>query len=281
MGTDTQTQPAAETTDDFTPVVFHSGASNYTIVRKPERRRQLGESNEFEAVAGQRYEFVDGVYAAKTQDDVDWLRAQSDSYGTFYWEPESANAPRVADSSGLQAEIMKAALAGDRDTISDILIAERSGESRPAVLVACETALIQMGQELPAKPDSPLHEAQRVRMGPTAGVTPGVSPDPVPGTPTVDPSTLTETPVASSTPPPEQPQASETMPGAQGPTGNEGDSTAQATAEAPPEVQTPPSVVETPPAEAAPGDAGTTPDPANGDQGAPGAPAPADGGGQA
>jgi hypothetical protein len=250
MESSTITPAATET--DFKPVVFASGASNYSVTRTPPRRHQIGETNEFETTPARRYEFVNGTYVAKTQDDVDWLRGY-ESFGTYYWEPESANAPRAADSSGLQAEIIKAALAGDRDTIADVLVAERSGESRPAVLVACEAALTQMGQALPPKPDTPFHELDRVRMGPTAGVTPGVSPDPVAGSPTVDPATLQPETPAVTTAPANQPAASVTTPGAEGPEANAPQSSGAEGAE-----PAPSPTVETP------GD----------DQGAPGAPAP-------
>lgn len=257
MDSATLTPPAATETDNFTPVIFHSGSSNLTVVREVSRRRPIGEGNEFDVTPGRRYEFVDGTYVARTQDDADWLR-NYESFGQLYYEPESDSAPRAADSSGLQVEIIKAALGGDRDTISDILVAERSGESRPAVLTACEAALIQMGGgDLPAKPDTPLHEVQRVRVGPTAGVTPGVSPDPVAGSPTVDPSTLQPQDVAPQTAPPAQPAASVTTPAAPGPTGNEPASPGAEGAE------------EAPPVESASAPA---------DQGAPGAPATPEGG---
>jgi hypothetical protein len=248
--------PAAQGTD-FTPVVFRSGASNYSVTREVSRRRQLGERDEFEITPGRRYEFVDGVYVAKTADDAEWLR-NYESFGTYYWEPESDNAPRAADSAGLQALIMKAALAGDRDTIADVLVAERSAESRPAVISACETALVQMGAEGPAKPPAPLHEVQRLRVGAAEGETPGESPDPI--TQTVTPGT--DQPVTAAAPAAEPAlpagqspaQGSQTVPDASGTAG--GASAGQETAAPSPE----------PPA-AEP----------SGDQGAPGAPAASEG----
>ena len=85
------------------------------------------------------------------------------------------------------------------------------------VIAACVAALNSGGVEQPAKPDTPLHELQRVRMGPTAGTTPGVSPDPVPGTPVVDPTTLTP-PVDSEPAAPVAPvAAAETVPASETP----------------------------------------------------------------
>jgi hypothetical protein len=258
MESSTTTSAAQETS--FTPVIFRSGASNYSVTREVSRRRQLGERDEFEITPGRRYEFVDGVYVAKTADDAEWLR-NYESFGTYYWEPESDNAPRAADSAGLQALIMKAALAGDRDTISDVLVAERSAESRPAVISACETALGEMGQQSPARPPAPLHEVERLRVGPAAGVTPGESPDPV--TQTVDPTTGEPVSAASVGEEPALPagqapaEGSQTVPDAAGIGG--GASAGQETAA---EAPAPPEAPEAP---------------AEGDQGAPGAPAASEG----
>lgn len=192
-------------------VTFSSKASNLRIVRDPARRKQLGESGEYEVIPGKSYQFYDGVLGpgGLTPDDIDWLRGYQ-SYGKLYFEPETA--PVVENSAGLQRVIMEKALAGDFGAIADILVAERTALSRPEVIAACEAAINAGGGELPAKPETPLHELQRVRVGPTAGVTPGVSPDPVPGTPLVDPSTL-QVPVDSEPAAPvNPPPAGETIP---------------------------------------------------------------------
>ena len=181
---------AAET--EVTPVTFHSEASNYRVVMVPQRRRQIGESNESEIVGGRDIQFYDGVYVARTQEEIDWLRDYK-SNGEYYWEVGSAE-DRPGNSADLQAEIMRRALDGDFGFIADVLVAERAAQSRPEVLSACTAALSAAGEQAPPPPATPLHEQQRVRVGPTAGITPGVSPDPVPGSPQVDPSTLTAPP---------------------------------------------------------------------------------------
>lgn len=168
-------------------VLFTSTADNYRVVKSPARRKPLGESGEYEVVKGKSFQFFDGELRVTDPDDIAWLR-EYPSYGMYYFEPEIAPVPE--SSAGIQRVIMEKALAGDFDSIADILVAERTALSRPDVLASCEAAINAGGKELPAKPDVPLHEQQRVRMGPAAGITPGVSPDPVPGTPMVDPSTL-------------------------------------------------------------------------------------------
>lgn len=185
----------APTETSVSPVTFHSEASNYRVVIKPARRRQIGESNESEIIPGKDIQFYDGVFVAHTQEEIDFLRGYG-SYGEYYWEVGSAE-DRPENSAATQKLIIEKAMAGDLDSVADILVAERSALSRPEVIAACEAALSAGGGELPAKPDTPLHELQRVRMGPAAGTTPGVSPDPVPETPLVDPSTLTPPPVGS------------------------------------------------------------------------------------
>jgi hypothetical protein len=217
-------------------VVFQSEASNYRIVMEPMRRKQIGEGSEVEVVGGRAIQFYDGVHKTTDPEEIAFLR-ESDSNGQYFWEI-GTDADRPTDASGLIKEIIHKGREGDYDRIAEILVAERSGTSRPDVLAACAAVLEDAKQELPPKPEVPLHELQRVRMGPTAGVTPGVSPDPVPGTPEVDPSTLQPPvgaapavpeeapavppaqvpaiePSATATPEPETPSA--TMPSAQGP----------------------------------------------------------------
>lgn len=198
---ESSTATAPETTDQtVSPVTFHAEASNYRVVVEPQRNQRVGETNQTEVVGGKDIQFYDGVFVATTQEEIDFLR-DYESNGTYYWEVGSPE-DKPDDSAGLQRLIIEKALAGDQDAIADILVAERTSQSRPAVIAACEGALNSMGGELPQKPDTPLHELQRVRMGPTAGITPGVSPDPVPGTPAVNPSTLgvPDAPLASPEP---------------------------------------------------------------------------------
>jgi hypothetical protein len=189
-------------------VTFHSEASNLRVVKKNARRRPIGEAGDFENVPGEDFQFIDGTLTVTDQADIDWLR-NYESFGNLYYEP-GATPPGVESSVALQTVIMEKALAGAFDEIASILVAERSALSRPDVIASCEAAINAGGAQLPAVPDVPLHELHRVRMGPTAGETPGVSPAPVPGTPMVDPSTL-ETPGAAAAPAPPVP-AADTVP---------------------------------------------------------------------
>lgn len=211
---DTNTQAAEATTEQVT---FTSRASNLCVVRSPARRRPIAETGEFEVTKGVRYQFFDGVLGPGelTDDDIAWLRS-SDAYGKLFFEPETAPAPE--NSAGLQTVIMEKALSGDFSGIADILVAERTALSRPEVIAACEAAINAGGAQLPAKPDTPLHEVARVRVGPAAGETPGVSSAPVDGEPLVDPSTLSPPPPGSevSAPAPAAP-ASETVPASEVP----------------------------------------------------------------
>ncbi len=211
-------------------VVFQSEASNYRVVREPQRRVQIAETNEFEVRPGKTFEFYDGVLRVTDPDDIEWLR-NYESYGQYFWEIGSEE-DRSVSAAELQKEIMECALAGNFDRVADILVAERTAESRPGIIAACVAALEAGDEEPPTLPDTPLHEQQRVRIGPTAGITPGVSPDPVVGSPQVDPSTLEEVPGTAGAPalegsavPPGQAPAqnetpegvSDTMPSAEGP----------------------------------------------------------------
>lgn len=194
--TETENTTAAETQQQ--EVVFQSKASNYRLVMVPQRRRQIGESNESEIVGGKAIQFYDGVYKTSDPEEIDFLRNYA-SNGTFYFEVGSDN-DHPDDAAGLLKEVIQKSAEGDFDRIAEILVAERHNLSRPAVITACEAALIAYEQALPDKPATPLHEVQRVRVGPTAGETPGVSPDPVEGTPLVDSSTLTPPPGAPAIP---------------------------------------------------------------------------------
>lgn len=259
-------------------VIFHSEASNYRLVRDPMRRRQLGEANEFEVVPGTTYEFVDGVLRVTDSDDIEWLR-NSDSYGRFFWEI-GGDGDRTQNSADLQKLIMQKALSGDFDGIADILVAERSALSRPEVIASCTAALEAADQGLPAPPATPLHEQQRVRMGPAAGITPGVSPDPVVGSPQVDPSTLepvpggdAAAPGAPAVPPGQDPAVgetpdgtSDTMPNAQGP--QAGEQPPYGTPEAPPAPPAPGAEEDAPEADGE----GETPEAELGQPGAPAVP---------
>lgn len=182
--TETENNTAATETQE--EVVFQSKASNYRVVMEPQRRRQIGETNESEIVGGRALQFYDGVFKTSDPEEIDFLRNYA-SNGVFYFEVGSDN-DRPDDAAGLLTEIIKKSQEGDFDRIAEILVAERHGTSRAAVITACEAALIAYEQRLPDRPATPLHEVQRVRVGPTAGETPGVSPDPVEGTPMVEPS---------------------------------------------------------------------------------------------
>lgn len=273
--------PAAEK-----KVTFHSEASNYRKVVKPMRRKQVGESSEIEVVGGETIEFYDGVYSTSDPDEIAFLREDA-SNGVYFWEVNT-EADRPTDASGLIKEIIRKGREGDFDRVAAILVGERTALSRPDVLATCEAILEDAQQQLPPKPNTPLHELDRVRIGPAAGVTPGVSPDPVVGSPAVDPSTLEQPPgspavptEASAVPPGQAPAAapaasdapsttaeppSATMPSAQGP---------QVGGELGPEdggvTVTPPPPAEEP-APAVTGDGAPTPPPAE-VGGAPGAPA--------
>lgn len=193
MGTDT-----IDTQVEVTPVTFYSTSGNYRVVQKPARRRPIGEGGDFEIVPGKDFQFYDGKLVVTDAQDIDWLREYV-SFGTYYFEEVP-----VESSADILAEIMGQALEGDFTSIADTLVAERTALSRPEVIAACEAAINKSGGQLPARPDTPLHELDRLRVGPAAGVTPGVSPDPVPGTPLVDPATLEAplgSPAAPSTPP--------------------------------------------------------------------------------
>lgn len=248
-------------------VVFQSEASNYRVVREPQRRVQIAETNEFEVRPGRTFEFYDGVLRVTDSDDIEWLR-NYESYGKLYWEIGTEE-DRSISAAELQKEIMEKALEGDFDRVADILVAERTGQSRPGIIAACVAALEAGEEDLPPAPDVPLHEQQRVRIGPAAGITPGVSPDPVVGSPQVEPSTLEEVPGTAGAPAPEEPAVppgqqpalgetpegvSATMPNAEGPEAPEGAEVADQAVAA---------------AEAEPTEGE---EPADGDSGAPGAP---------
>lgn len=237
------------TTTETESVSFHSEASNYRLVREPMRNRAIGESGSFEVVGGRDYQFYDGVLTVTDVDDIQWLR-DNESNGRYYWEVGVED--RANNSADLQAVIMKKALAGDFGAIAEILVAERSALSRPEVISACEAAINAGGETLPPKPDTPLHEVQRVRVGPTAGPTPGVSPDPVPGSPMVDPSTLETPPGAPAAPAEPSVPAGQvpavgtsTMPSAEGPEAAPVEPTAPPAAGVPvPETEEPPAAPE-------------------------------------
>lgn len=217
------------TTTAAEEVTFHSEAGNYRVVMEPMRRHRVGESNEVEVVGGKDIQFYDGVYTTKDPEEIAFLR-EYESNGRFYWElGSSADTP--GDARGLIREIVKKGYEGDFARVAEILVAERTAQSRPDVLAACEAVLEGADQQLPPKPETPLHEVQRLRVGPAAGVTPGQSPDLVAGSPVVEPSSLEQPPGAPAAPvgepavpvgqapstdvPGDQPSA--TMPSAQGP----------------------------------------------------------------
>lgn len=188
------TQKLGNTAAEEQGVVFHSEASNYRIVREPSRRKQIGEGSDFEIRDGKIYQFYDGVLRVTDSDDIEWLR-DYESNGRYYFEVDDPNR-RATETAALQTEVMEKALEGDFDRIADILVAERHALSRPEIITACTAALNAGDQDQPEPPQTPLHEIQRVRTGPTAGVTPGVSPDPQSGEAQVDPSTLQSAPGA-------------------------------------------------------------------------------------
>lgn len=191
MDNDTITRAAEE-------VTFHSEASNYRIVQDRMRRRQIGESGEVEVVGGKTIQFYDGVYTTSDPEEIKYLR-ESDSNGRFFWELNS-EADRPTDASGLIKEIIKKGSKGDYGRVAEILVAERTATSHPDVLAACTAVLEAAEEELPARPQTPLHEIQRVRVGPTAPPTPGVPPDLQPGEAVIDPSSQTPPPGAPAAP---------------------------------------------------------------------------------
>ncbi len=156
MSTALENPDAIEEATLSEPVTFVSTANELRLVKKPQRRRQVGETGDFEIVPGEDVKFLHGRFVTSDPQLVEWLEKHT-SNGIYFHQMGFGAAGQVSDDTPqLVAEILELSLDGNVDRLADILLAERQTMSRPTVMKACEAAInkIDGGGEVPADPDA-------------------------------------------------------------------------------------------------------------------------------
>jgi hypothetical protein len=157
-------------------VEFRSHDQGARIVVEPKRTRMNPDSGEMSYTEGKTIEFAAGpggvgVFFADA-DEAAFLRDYDGPVSVAEVE-EFVAAPNA--ESTLEA-IVEAAVDGDADTVTDIYLAERSGDSRPEVLKAAAKALEKLDADEPPPPATPIHEVQRHRDSSVSGGPDAVAP---------------------------------------------------------------------------------------------------------
>jgi hypothetical protein len=158
--------------DGTSTTTFVSPVNNLCVVRENARRKPLGENGDFINTPGKRSQFIDGRLVVSDPEELQELR-ESDSYEKLFFELGSEPGRAGASTAELHRRIMDLTFAGDYAAIADILVGERTNLSRPDVIASCEAAIANAGVAAPAKPDTPEHEIERIRLGAAVGPTPG------------------------------------------------------------------------------------------------------------
>lgn len=179
-------------------VTFVSPTNELRLVKKPTRRKPIGEGGDFINVPGESVTFREGQLVVSSPELLSWLRDHPEYGRLFHEQGAEPDRPRE-DTSAVHSLIMELALEGKTNQIADILVAERSSYSRPDVIAACETALNKAGEQAPALPQVPEHELERVRM-PPAGAPPVDPLQPGPPSPEGNPTAqIAQAPVGGAT----------------------------------------------------------------------------------
>jgi hypothetical protein len=170
-----------------TLVVFVSKDQNLRLVKDPADER-LAKDGRRVPVPGKTFEFKKGelVVDASDSEALEFLRGHdangsnpnaSDASETLFVERgNEPDRPASGDASDVLRKVVDLAVARDADGLADVYLAERSSQSRPEVLAAIEEAIEKLDGEVPAPPQAPEHEVERVRAQPAVGDTPGVQP---------------------------------------------------------------------------------------------------------
>lgn len=155
-----------------TSKTFVSKTSNLRLVKKPARRKPIGEHGDFINVPGEDVVFREGRYATSDPGEINFL-VDHPNNGRLFHEIGAAPDRPGENTAELHAEIQNAIFDADYDKVADILVRERTTLSRPDVIAACETALLRAGAAVPEKPSAPEHELERVRLSKAVGDQPG------------------------------------------------------------------------------------------------------------
>lgn len=158
--------------DGTVTTTFVSPTNNLRIVRANARRKPVGENGDFINIPGVYSQFIDGQLVVSDPEELEQLR-KSDSFGKLFFEFGNEPSRPGASTADLHRKIMNLTFAGDYAAIADILVGERTTLSRPDVIAACEAAISNAGLAAPAKPETPEHELDRIRLGAAVGPTPG------------------------------------------------------------------------------------------------------------
>lgn len=149
-------------------VIFHSPTNNLRLVRVQATRR-MNDRGEFDTTPGEAHVFQNGTFTVTSDLEdrypglTDWLRKHRQN-GVLFHEPAKIEPSRHgSDSSEVIARIFELAASGDVSAIGDILVEERSDQSRAEVIVACEKAIEQADGSLPPPPPEPTHQVERTR----------------------------------------------------------------------------------------------------------------------
>ena len=168
MNTDTQIDDVAEVETPVT-ATFVSTDNELRLRRKPTRRKQIGETGDFEVIPGEGVQFRDGRLTSTDAAEIEWLRGHEQNGGFFHELGYGAEGRPADDETAVVKEIIRLAFAGQYDEIADLLLKERQTYSRPAVLASAETALEEGQRTVPELEPQPEHQQERVRTGPAVG----------------------------------------------------------------------------------------------------------------
>lgn len=124
---------------------YVSTAKELRLVVKPERRRQLGDTNDFVKIDGKVITFREGSYETDDPTEIEWLDNHPSNGTLFHKLGMGVDGNTSDNSANLIRDIVALAMRGDFQKIADILVAERASYKRPDVLTACETALHELG----------------------------------------------------------------------------------------------------------------------------------------
>lgn len=178
-------EAATAAPEQTSKVAFVSTDQNLRLVKDPADER-LGKDGRRVPIHGKTYEFKNGELLVDSGDsdaltflrehDANGSNQESTGTETLFWERGSEPDRPSPDSSGILREIVRKTADGDADGLADLFLQERSSYSRPEVLAAATTAIEALEGDVPAPPQTPEHEVERVRAQPAVGDTPGVQP---------------------------------------------------------------------------------------------------------
>lgn len=196
--------------------LFTSPTNNLRIV-KIKTTRRMSESGEWDERPGQTLTFSEGQFRCdKDSDEYRFLHehpsnGSNDGASRSLFYEIGDEPPSLAETNELLRKVLDLALDGELEALADLLVAERSSESRPEVIAAIEKAIEKSGGELPPLPETPEHEITRVRREPAVGqaVPPVDSPGPAPVSAAGDVGYVGEPPAPETVVPDEQQAAAD------------------------------------------------------------------------